>query len=184
MSTQPFQTYQFDGYTVRPMTEQDRPFLGLQIQADQHHRDKVEADFFLKLLPGESAWALEDAEGRVVFYFKNSPVVRMHIQFTAEADLTGKRKNMAGLIKGLAWIEAIFRVSRFREIIFDVDGPELEEFAKRHLGFRDARNLLSKPITDCTTVGCKDFTNATSPSGASRAWAVSTAENPHKKETM
>jgi hypothetical protein len=144
MSTQPIQTYQFDGYTVRPITEQDRPYLEVQIQADEYHRHKVTPNFFLKLLPGESAWALEDADGRVVFYFKNSPVVRMHIQFTAEADLTGKRKTMAGLIKGLAWIEAIFRVARFREIIFDADGPELYVFAKRHLGFVDAPGLLSR----------------------------------------
>jgi hypothetical protein len=146
MSYSPIPVYQFDGYTVRPMTEQDRPYLGIQIQADQHHRDKMDAAFFLNLLPGESAWALEDKDGRVVFYFKNTPVVRMSIQFTAETGLQGKRRNMAGLIKGLAWIEAIFRASRFREIIFDGDGPELQEFAKSRLGFTDATNLLSRVI--------------------------------------
>lgn len=153
MSTKPLESYQFDGYTVRPITEQDRPYLELQIAADEYHRDKVTPDFFLNLLPGESAWALEDGDGRVVFYFKNSPVVRMHIQFTADHSLTGKKRTMYGLLRGLAWIEAIFRVARFREIIFDVDSPELETFAKRSLGFSEARNLLSRLVPADTQFG-------------------------------
>lgn len=141
MSATPSQIFRFDQYTVRPMTEQDKPYLEMQIHADEHHRDKVKADFFLKPLPGESSWALEDQDGRVVFYFKKSPVVRMHIQFVA-----GRRKaTLFGLIRGLAWIESIFRASLFREIIFDVDGPELAVFAKQHLGFVEA-SLLSRMI--------------------------------------
>ena len=142
MSTQPLQAYQFDGNTVRPITEQDRPYLEMQIQADEYHRDKMTADFFLNLLPGESSWALEDQDGRIIFYFKNSPVVRMHIQFTKGR----RRATLFGLIRGLAWIESIFSASRFREIIFDVDSPELEVFAKQHLGFVDAPNLLSRTV--------------------------------------
>jgi hypothetical protein len=141
------QTFTFGGYIVRSLSEKDRNFLNLQIAADPYHREKMEADFFLKPLPGESSWALEDAEGRVVFYFKNSPVIRMHIQFTAEGDLDGKRRNMNALMRGLAWIEGVFRATRFREILFDVDGPELKEFAKRRLGFVDASDLLSHTIS-------------------------------------
>jgi hypothetical protein len=141
MSTKPTLAYQFDGHNVRPVTEQDRPYLERQIEADPYHRG-MEADYFLKPLDGESSWALEDADGRVVFYFKTSPAVRMSIQFTE----AGKRKNIEGLLKGLAWIEAIFRATRFREIFFDTQGPELQNFAKRHLGFMDAPNLLSRLI--------------------------------------
>ena len=147
MSAAPSQVFQFDGYTVRPITEQDRPFLEMQINADRWHRDKVRTDFFMKPLPGESSWALEDVDGRVVFYFKNSPVVRMHIQFCAQDDLKGRRRTMAGLLRGLAWIEGLFRSSLFREIIFDVDSPELEDFAKRRLGFVEASGLMTRPIT-------------------------------------
>ena len=143
------QTFNFDGYTVRPVNERDRGYLEAQIQADHYHREKVEADFFLNVLPGESAWALEDEDGKVVFYFKNSPVVRMHIQFTEDA---GRRGTMAGLIKGLAWIESIFRASLFREIVFDVDNPILGNFAKRRLGFREAGGLLTRSIPPPATV--------------------------------
>lgn len=103
--------------------------------------------------------------GRVVFYFKNSPAVRMSIQFTAETGLQGKRRNMAGLIKGLAWIEAIFRASRFREILFDVDGPELKEFAKRRLGFTGASDLLSRTISPYEGKESQPRTVGTVPTG-------------------
>ena len=52
MSTQPRQTYQFDGNTVRPMTEQDRPYLEMQIQADEYHRDKMNAGFLPEPVAG------------------------------------------------------------------------------------------------------------------------------------
>jgi hypothetical protein len=146
MSFSPTPLFQFDGLSVRPITEQDRPFLWLQIQADEDHRDWMDPDFFLKPLPGESSWALEDEDGCVIFYFKNSPAVRMSIQFIAEADHRAKRRNMTGLMRGLAWIEAIFSASRFREIVFDTKRPELRSFAKRRLGFVDAPELLSRVI--------------------------------------
>lgn len=142
MSTQPSQSFHFDGYTVRPITEQDRPYLQLQIDADDYHRHKMDADFFLKLKPGESAWALEDEQGLIVFYFKNVPVVRMHIQFAVDDRLEAKRRNIDALSRGLAWIMGIFRVARFREIITDPDGPELSLFLRRRLGFVDAPRLL------------------------------------------
>lgn len=151
MSTAPAQIFQFEGYTVRPLTEQDRPYLAMQIQADEYHRDRMTADYFLKLQPGESAWALEDSHGRVVFYFKNSPAVRMSIQFTASTTYQDKRENMNAMLHGLAWIEGMFRASRFTEVIFDTQGPELTVFAKRHLGFVDAPPQLSKALHTAET---------------------------------
>jgi len=140
--------FTFDGYTVRPATEKDRPYLQLQIDADPLHRGRMTADFFLKLQPGEDSWALENEEGRVVFYFKTSTAVRMAIQFTTEEDHTRKLENRVALMKGLRWIEGIFRANRFREIIFDTEGVELANFAKRRLGFREACGLLSRMITN------------------------------------
>lgn len=163
MSHSPTPVYQFDGHTVRPMTEQDRAYLEMKIQADKYHRGRMDADFFLNLLPGESAWALEDREGRVVFYFKNTPCIRMSIQFTGDIDLKDKRRNMSGLIRGLAWIEAIFRTSRFREILFDTEGPELKQFAKSRLGFVETRNLLSRIIAPYNTQESHERTVGTVP---------------------
>jgi hypothetical protein len=143
MSTQTPEFFSFDGYTVRPITEQDRPYLTLLIEGDDYHRNKMDADFFLKLQPGEDAWALEDEAGKVVFYFKTATAVRMAIQFADTGSTASRRKNQSALLKGLRWIEALFRANRFREIIFETEGPELTVFAKRHLGFVEATGLLS-----------------------------------------
>ena len=140
------QTFTFDGYTVRPLDERDRPYLTRQISADQYHHDRMDADYFLKLQPGEDAWALEDEQGRVVFYFKTSTAVRMSIQFPSIEGLEDKERNRLGMLKGLAWIEGVFRANRFREILFDTEGRELANFAKRRLGFSEAPGLLSHPI--------------------------------------
>ena len=140
------QTFTFDGYTVRPLDERDRPYLEFQIEADVYHRDRMDADYFLRLQPGEDAWAIEDERGRVVFYFKTATAVRLSIQFPSIEGAEDKARNREGMLKGLAWIEGIFRANRFREILFDTEGIELANFAKRRLGFREATGLLSRPI--------------------------------------
>src|SRR5258708_34626599 len=72
--------FTFDGYTVRPATEKDRPYLQLQIDADPFHGGRMTADFFLKLQPRGNSWALENADGRSVFYFKTPTAARIPIQ--------------------------------------------------------------------------------------------------------
>jgi hypothetical protein len=145
MSAQRSPVYSFDGYTVRPVTEQDRAFLELLIESDDYHREQMTADFFLKLQPGEDAWAIEDEEHRVVFYFKTSTVVRIAIQFAASQTLGDRRSNQCALMRGLRWIEGMFRVNRFTEIVFDTEGPELARFATRRLGFVE-RFVFSKAL--------------------------------------
>ena len=140
------QTFTFDGYTVRPLDERDRPYLEAQIEADVYHRGRMDADYFLRLQPGEDAWAIEDEQGRVVFYFKTATAVRLSIQFPSIEGAGDKARHRAGMLKGLAWIEGIFRANGFREILFDTEGVELANFAKRRLGFREATGLLSRPI--------------------------------------
>jgi len=148
MSTaRPANHFTFLGYQVRPVAEQDRAYLDLLIQGDEYHRGRMSADFFLKLQPGEDAWALEDQQGEVVFYFKTQTAVRLAIQFTDSSTLAAKRRNSAALIDGLAWLTGILRQNRFHEMLFDTQGPELYVFAKRHLGFVDAPGLLSLALT-------------------------------------
>jgi hypothetical protein len=134
----PKTVFHFDNYVVRPVEERDRAYLDNLIEADQYHRDRMDADFFLDLKPGEDAWALEDELGKVLFYFKTQTAVRLSMQF-AEAETTeAKTRNRLALLKGLAWIEAQLRANSFREILFQVDGPELSAMAKRRMGFRES----------------------------------------------
>jgi hypothetical protein len=140
------QSFTFDGYTVRPLTERDRPYLEIQIAADPFHQGRMTADYFLKLERGEDAWALEDETGMVVFYFKTSTAVRLSIQFPALEGDEDKARNRAAMVKGLPWIGDLLRHNGFREILFETEGVELANFAKRRLGFKEQPGLLTRPI--------------------------------------
>lgn len=131
----------FDGYTVRRVQPGDRAFLAQLIEGDPYHRDMT-PDFFLKLMPGEDAWALEDERGEVVFYFRTSTAVRIAIQFRPTGSPTDRARNRRALLRGLRWIEDVFKKNLFREIITDTEGSELRAFAKRHLGFKEAQTLV------------------------------------------
>jgi len=139
-------SFTFDGMTVRPLSDKDRPYLDALIAADPYHRDRMNADYFLRLAPGEDSWALEDGAGRVVFYFKTATCVRMSIQFPPPEGIRDRARTADALIRGLRWIAGIFQVNKFREILFDTEGPELTQFAKKHLGFHDAPGLLAYRI--------------------------------------
>jgi hypothetical protein len=137
--------FTFDGYTVRPVGERDRGLLAELIEGDPYHRGRMTPDFFLKTLPGEDAWALEDETGHVVFYFRTSTAVRMAIQFQPTPTVRERARNRRALMRGLRWIAGVFRQNLFHEIIFDTEGPELRTFAKRRLGGVEGL-LLSIPL--------------------------------------
>ena len=133
--------FHFDNYTVRPVAEQDRVYLETLIDADEYHRERMDADYFLKLKPGEDAWALEDERGYVLFFFKTQTAVRLSMQF-AQAETSAERtRNRIALLKGLAWIEAQLCANSFRELLFETNGPELTAMAKRRMGFREVSGL-------------------------------------------
>jgi hypothetical protein len=139
-------SYEFDGYSVRPIKAEDRAYLEILIESDPYHKDRMTPDFFLNPGTGSDAWALEDADGKVIFYFRTSTVVRMAIQFCGSSTAEEKRRNRSALIRGLHWIESQFRRNRFTEVIFDTEGPELAAFSRRHLGFTPLQ-ILSKGIS-------------------------------------
>lgn len=128
------------------MSERDREYLDTLIEADAYHKGRMTPDYFLTLIPGEDAWALEDMLGNVIFYFKTQTAVRVSIQFTGATTREEKTRNRVALTKGLAWIEDQLRQNHFREMIFDTQGPELAAFAKRRLGFRASAEELIRPL--------------------------------------
>jgi hypothetical protein len=138
--------FHFDNYVVRPVEERDRVYLEQLIEADPFHVNQMDADFFLKLKPGEDAWALEDERGMVILYFKTQTAVRLSLQFAQADDGPSKTRNRLALLKGMAWIEAQLRANSFREILFQTDGPELAQMAKRRMGFRESTGDLVRSI--------------------------------------
>ena len=147
------QHFHFDQYIVRPMNEGDRTYLSTLIEEDAYHKGQMTPDFFLKLVPGEDAWALEDERGHVELYFKTQVAVRLSIQFAHSKTSEERSRNRAALLKGFAWIEAMFRKNKFREIIFDTQGPELTAFAKRRLGFRESPQELLRTLAPLLPLG-------------------------------
>jgi hypothetical protein len=139
--------FHFDQYIVRPMNEGDREYLGSLISEDAYHKGQITPDYFLKLVPGEDAWAFEDEQGNIVFYFKTQVAVRLSIQFANSKTSEERSRNRTALMKGFAWIESMFRQNRFRQIIFDTQGPELTAFAKRRLGFRESPMELLREVS-------------------------------------
>jgi hypothetical protein len=129
--------FAFDGYTVRPVAEQDRAFLEQQIANDQYHAG-MDADYFLHLIPGEDAWAVENQQGKVVLYFKTKVVCRLAMLFGNQ----DSNENRDAMTKGVMWLEDMLAHNRFRELIFDTEGPALKAMAKRRLGFTEEPGVL------------------------------------------
>lgn len=139
-------TFHFDNFVVRPVGEQDRTYIETLIESDPFHTGRMDADFFLKLQPGEDAWAIENQQGQVQFYFKTQTACRVSMIFAHADNSEQKTKNRIALMKGLAWIEAQLVANSFREILFDTEGPELKQMAKRRMGFLEAPNDLRRPL--------------------------------------
>jgi hypothetical protein len=143
--------FRFDNYIVRPVAETDRPYIDQLITADPYHKGMT-AGFFLELLPGEDAWAIEDEQGRVMLYFKTQTACRVSLQFGDQ----NRHRNLDVLLRGMAWIESMLRSNRFREILFQTDGPELRNMAKRRMGFRETSGDLVRGIAPPKPIeGCK-----------------------------
>lgn len=157
------QHFHFDDYIVRPMCERDRDFLETLIEADAYHMGRMTPDYFLSLVPGEDAWALEDMQGNVIFYFKTATAVRVSIQFTGATTREEKARNRVALTKGLTWIEDQLRQNHFREMIFDTQGPELAAFAKRRLGFKASAEELIRPLPPSRPHGARQCDWGSSP---------------------
>jgi hypothetical protein len=122
--------------------ERERAFLDKLTSEDDHHRESMNADFFLQLLPGEDAWAVEDEQGNVVLYFKTQAAARIHMQFVVE----DRELNRDLLTKGMAWLEGMLIQNHFREMLFDTKGRELRLMAKRRLGFKESPEDLSRSL--------------------------------------
>lgn len=147
-------TFAFNKYKVRPVEEKDRAYIDKLTANDLYHAGCMDADWFLKLAPGEGAWAIEDPDGKVMLYFKTQNAVRLSLQFGEE----DSNENRAVLMKGMLWLEGMLFQNHFHEIIFDTKGPELAALAKRRLGFAECA-----PGTLTTVLGKRSREGALAP---------------------
>jgi len=145
--------FRFDDYFVRPVEERDRAFIEAQIAKDPYHAGKMDASYFINTFPGEDAWVIENRQGQVVLYFRTKVAARLAMLFGNQES----NENRDALTKGVEWLTQSLAYNRFREIIFDTEGPALKAMAKRRLGFVEESSLLVRaippPEVDKTMVG-------------------------------
>jgi hypothetical protein len=134
-----------NGYTVRLAGEQDRALLTEMIAADAFHADLFTPDDFIKALPGEQCFVIEDEQGKVILYFKTTPAVRIRIQFGPSDSKEDRQRNRSAMIEGLAWLEAGLSAN-FRELIFDTRHRDLTMMAEHRLGFERSLCEMVKAI--------------------------------------
>jgi hypothetical protein len=134
-----------NGYTVRIAGEQDRALLDEMISNDAFHVGLFTPDFFTTPRPGETCFAIEDEQGKVVLYFKTTPAIRVHIQFGKHDTKDDRARHRAAMIEGLAWLEAGVG-ENYREVIFDTRHRELILLAEHRLGFERSLCEMVKAI--------------------------------------
>lgn len=125
-------------YHIRPAEESERDVIAAMIEGDEDHRCQVSPETFYKKEVGRECKALTDSEGRVLFYFRLTRVLRMDIQF----DCSRAEENQQALQDGFRWLQKQAMGAGFREIIFDSVSRPLINFCKRRFGFRQSPNEL------------------------------------------
>ena len=135
------QTFEFNGYKIRPAVAEDLPRIAQWISADPDHRGKIPARHFTDQAKLVDSYVIEDKEGEV-FYFRLDRAVRCTIQFGH-----GDRKRTAKALEvGMGMMEVLLGISGTREFIFDSQSPLLRAFCKRQLKFTEKPNTLSKTL--------------------------------------
>lgn len=141
----------FDGYTLRQVTEADRPALEKWIGEDRRHDGVLDANYFLGRLGDGSedrrptCCALEDQAG-TVFFIRLSRASRVRIQFGTARGARARSRVATALMKGMAFLEVALQRAGCEEWIFDTGDPRLAEMAKRHMGFEDSPDEMVRAI--------------------------------------
>jgi len=146
---------EFEGYTLRTVTEADRPELEAWIAADKHHTGLLDPEFFMGLAANEdgetapdprpTCCALEDKTG-VVFFIRLSRASRVNIQFAPAQSRKTKARAAMALMKGMAFLEVQLAHAGAEEWIFDTQDPDLADMAYKRLGFIASPNEMVRII--------------------------------------
>jgi hypothetical protein len=147
--------FQFDGYTLRPTTEDDLPMAVAWNAADPDHAWELERERFWIENAGPVETFLLESNGLGPVFFlrtcrlKENGAIEITIQFNREEAVTPLWNTMSGMQAGMKWLERILPGNGIDTIYFSSKSARLIQFATRRLGFTEVENL---------TVGAKmDF---------------------------
>jgi len=126
------------------------------IDNDRFHRNVMRPEFFLALRldpklgwihdPRPNCYALEDATG-VIMFIRLSRAARVHIQFMPVTRAFESRvRSAAGLVRGMAFLEAGLARAGAEQWIFETHSPALASLAKARLGFEASSHEFVREI--------------------------------------
>ncbi len=138
----------FPGYELKAALESDAELATRWIEADDHHRDRLTAEFWTKDLMGVNCFLLHDDEGPVFFFriqfTSNKAELMLYIQFGPPEEVSLQRTRQ-GLMQGLGWLESYLNGS-YRKLCFTSRNPILIAFCTKRLGFMQHGERLEKEI--------------------------------------
>ena len=141
-------SFVFDQYRLRPTLAGDLDLAREWTAADRDHAS-INPAFWLEQTANHDSYLLYDVAGPVFFfkicgcfYGSGELHAEVHIQF-APID---ERRLMAGLTRGLQWLESMLSSCGYREVFFDSTNERLIRFCVKRLGFAEERGKLRKRL--------------------------------------
>ena len=118
----------------REVSETDRSQISDWIAADEDHRNKCDADFWLAKEPGVKLFAVEDSCG-TIFYVRGESLLRLHIQFAPDQ----KVRTAKAIDEFTELISAGAKKQNYKQLIFESTVAPLVRFLNKR-GFRKSEN--------------------------------------------
>lgn len=155
-------SFEFDGYTLRPATEEDLPLARAWNAGDPDHVwEAGQERYWIEQRAGVESYLLEDALGPV-FFFKiltiaetlmggvssnavncgartNAKAVEVSIQFAPDGG-AGQLRTMTALSRGFAWLEKRLSAVGVKAVYFNSKNLLMIRFALIKLGFTEVEN--------------------------------------------
>lgn len=107
---------------IRPLTEEDRPFVENWIAGEPTHTANT-WDWYNQ--PGTKSVVVEDEAGPILVA-KFTPVLRMDTDFSE----TDPKRTAKAIVDGLADMEKQAKAQGFHGIVFESESPKLIAFCK------------------------------------------------------
>lgn len=123
----------------RWLNEDDRALLEASLSVDPFHKD-TPADFFYD--PRSVCEVYEDGQGPVMFV-RGTKALRIDVQFVNNKD---RLRNAKAMLANIERVAEQARRAGFTELVFCTDNVELNEFAKKALGFGIVNGELRRLI--------------------------------------
>lgn len=149
------ESYQFQGYTLRPATVRDLKLACEWTAADPDHAGRVDPWFWIE--SRANCFLLFDSEGPIFFFkgIREANIFGIHVQFPPydrpEMRHRLRQRISQGLIEGLMWLEEQLCESPSPiQLIFESETPALIRFCERRLGFKMEAGKLTKHIATRT----------------------------------